>query len=191
MSEQIKEVLELVEEAQSKDKFSLQAVIKGAGNPTDTVDIFLDQDALYKLSELSDLITEEIDEERVAVLEKEADALREKLFASRVTFYLQGIDQRQIESVEKEAKALAEAEGLKDDEWLSYYMSGLVAANIVKVENAAGEFEEKQYTLKEVEELRGAISAESWYQLHTTMQRLTLATGYFKGLTDAGFLPKS
>jgi len=191
MSESIKEVLELVDEAQSKDKFSLQAVIKGAGNPTDTVDIFLDNDALYKLSELNELLIEEVDPEEIKRIEDEAEQLRQRLFDSRVTFHMQGVDQKQIELIEKESKEKAEKDGLLGDEWLSYYMSGLVAANIVKVENKDGESEQKQYTMEEVEELRGAISAESWHLLHTTMQKLTLATGYFKGLTDAGFLQKS
>jgi hypothetical protein len=70
-------------------------------------------------------------------------------------------------------------------------MCALIAANIVSVENANGEVDERLFSKEDVIELRGVLPGESWDKLVATMQKLTLATGYFKGLSDAGFLQMS
>ena len=99
---------------------------------------------------------------------------------------MQGIDQKSIEAIESDIKAEKDS-----DEWWNIYMASLIASNIKSVENASGQVDEHKFTLEEVLELRGSLSGESWNLLMSTMQKLTLATGYFKGLTDAGFLQKS
>jgi hypothetical protein len=55
----------------------------------------------------------------------------------------------------------------------------------------AGKIDERIFTGEDVEELRSYLSSEAWDKIVGTMQKLTLATGYFKGLSDAGFLQKS
>jgi hypothetical protein len=148
--------------------------------------IFTDSESAYKLSKLNDEIIHIMDPEVSEKLEAEAQVLADKILASKLTFHMQGIDQKSIEAIESDIKAEKDS-----DEWWNIYMASLIASNIKSVENASGQVDEHKFTLEEVLELRGSLSGESWNLLMSTMQKLTLATGYFKGLTDAGFLQKS
>jgi hypothetical protein len=61
----------------------------------------------------------------------------------------------------------------------------------VRIENADGEIDEKVFESEDIAELRKHLPREVFDLLIAKMQQLTLAGAYFKGLTDAGFLPKS
>lgn len=187
MSDETNEVIDLVEKAQAKGTFSLSKAIKGLSFPSDKVEVFLDIENAYRLNEINEQISLTADQGKLAPLEAEAKELSEKILASKLVFNMRGIDQKQIESIEKATKK----DGLDDDEWWIEYMCALVAANIVSVEDADGNVDEHLFDLNEIKELRGSIPAEAWNKLVSTMQKLTLATGYFQGLTDAGFLQKS
>jgi hypothetical protein len=189
MTEEANEILELVKEAQSPTKFKLENVIKGVGYPEETVDVYLDVDSAYKLSKINDQLGSVIDVEESEKLEALVPELVEKINGSKLTFHMRGIDQKQVEAIEEKAKR--DNDGEETDEWLIDYMCALVAANIIKVEYADGSIEEAAMTLEEAKELRGSLPMEAWDRISTTMQKLTLATGYFRGLTDAGFLQKS
>jgi hypothetical protein len=103
---------------------------------------------------------------------------------------MRGIDQRETELIEKRVKE-KHTDTIDDEEIMVDYLCELVAANIVSVEDADGNLDEHIYTGREIANIRNVMPAESWNKIVQTMQGLTLATGYFKGLTDAGFLPKS
>jgi hypothetical protein len=184
MSEE-KDALTLVQEAQSPARFNLADVIKGRGFPEDSVTVYVDTESAYELSRINEELILIEDPAESAPLEAKIKELSEKILASKLIFHMRGIDQKQVELIEKQTR---KEEG---DEWLLDYFAGLVAANIVKVENATGEVDERPFTTQEVAELRWGLPSESWEILIGTMQKLTLASGYFKGLTDAGFLQKS
>lgn len=188
MSEDIKEVLDLVEEAQKPGNFNLGEFVKGRGYPQDTVEIYVDVESAYELSKLNDLLIKTEDEAELAKLEAKAKELADKIMASKLTFKMRGIDQRQVELIEEQSRKKFPDE---DSAWVLNYMSELIASNIVSVEDASGKIDERVFTGSDVEDLRAFLSGESWEKLVSTMQKLTLATGYFKGLTDAGFLQKS
>lgn len=191
-SEQIAEVLELVEQAQSRGKFKLENVIKNVGYPEDTVDVYLDSDSAYRLSKLNDQIISTADAEKLKPIEAEAEELKEKIMKSRLTFHMRGIDQKQIELLEKEAQENYKGNKADDEDgWMVDYMCALVAANVVKVEDSDGNIDDSMFSAKDARVWRETFPAEAWASLTVAMQRLTLAVGYFKGLTDAGFLPKS
>lgn len=189
MTDEANEILELVKEAQSPTKFKLENVIKGVGYPEETVDIYLDADSAYKLSKLNDQLGSVIDVEESERLEALVPELVEKINQSKIVFHMRGVDQRQVEAIEARAKKDNGDE--ETDEWLIDYMCALVAANIVKVEYSDGAVEEAVMSLEDAKELRGSLPLEAWDRLSSAMQKLTLATGYFRGLTDAGFLQKS
>lgn len=187
MSEQ-NEVISLVEQAQSKSKFNLADVIKGRGYPEDSVTVYLDVASAYELSKLNDQVVNTVDGTDTTEIESKIKELEAKILDSKLVFHMRGIDQKQVEAIETKTRK----DGQEDtEEWIVDYMCALVAANIVSVEGASGEKEERLFTLEDVTELRGVLSGEAWDSLIATMQKLTLATGYFKGLTDAGFLQKS
>lgn len=187
VKEQVDEVLTLVETAQSKSKFKLEDVIKGFGYPQDTVEVYLDSESAYELSKLNDELMGEIDPAEIERLEAEAAILSDKILKSKLIFHMRGIDQGQVEKLEKQARLNQETE----DSWIMDYFTALVAANVQKVELADGSVDESVFTIEDARSWRETIPAEAWESLLATMQKLTLASGYFKGLTDAGFLPKS
>lgn len=192
MSEDIKEVLDLVEEAQKPGNFNLGEFVKGRGYPQDTVEVYVDVESAYELSKLNDKLVQTTDEAELAVLEAKAKELSEKILDSKLTFSMRGIDQRQVERIEESSRKKFEGiEDAEDSAWVIDYMCELVASNIISVTDAKGNVDERVFTGADVEDLRGYLSSEGWEKLMSTMQKLTLATGYFKGLTDAGFLQKS
>ena len=188
MSEETNEVLALVEEAQSKGKFNLADVIKGRGMPEDVVDIYVDAESAYELSKLNLDMMSISDAEDLEPLEARAQELADKILASKLTFYMRGVPQKIVEAIERKSRVNKSSN--EEDAVLEYF-SRLIAANITKVVDADDNEDDHQFTHEEVSELRGVLPSESWEKLVSTTQKLTLASGYFRGLTDAGFLPKS
>lgn len=188
MQEEIKEVLSLVETAQAKGVFNLADAIKGKANPTDSVEVYLDYESAYALTKINEEIIREIDPENLKPLEEQAAVLAQKIKDSKVTFHMTGIDQAQVEVIESKTREAVQGD---EAEWWKTYLCALIAANITSVENANGDIDNHVFTTEEVIEIRNSIPAESWEKIMSTMQKLTLATGYFKGLTDAGFLQRS
>lgn len=188
MAEEANEVLSLVEKAQSKGNFNLADVIKGRGYPEDIVEVFVDIASAYEISKLNDELVLIQDPELAKPVEDKIRDLEKNVLASKLIFRMRGIDQKQVEAIEAKEKAEGSTES---DEWWTNYMAALVASNIVSVENANGEVDESLFSKEDALNLRGALPRESWDKLIQTMQKLTLATGYFRGLTDAGFLQKS
>lgn len=186
----IDEALKIVADAQSKGKFRLEDVIKGKGNPEDIVDVYTDSSAAYELSKISDLIDSTLDEKEEEELKAEAEPLKEKVLKSRLRFFMRGIDQGLVEAIEKQAR-----ERTKDEEdadrWVIYYFCGLIAANVYKVEDIDGNVDDRVFSMDDAIKWRESFPTEAWNVLIEAMQKLTLATGYFRGLTDAGFLQKS
>jgi hypothetical protein len=188
MNDEFAEVIELAEKAQSRGVFSLADAIKGKANPSDDVEVYLDAESAYRLTKLNDQLIQTLDEDLIKDLESQAAELVEKIQASKVIFHMRGIDQALVEKLEESVKAKY-PEGSED--WWREYLCALAASNIVSVEDANGNVDEHLFTTEELIEIRNSIPGESWETIISTMQRLTLATGYFKGLTDAGFLQKS
>jgi hypothetical protein len=180
------EVLKLVEKAQSPQKFSITEFAKGRGYPEDSITAFLDTDSAYKLQKLG------TDSES-----EEAEELRKAILASKVVFHMRGVNQAQIESItsmcDRKYPPKTSPLGQREDDpqWIIDWTTGLVAANLVSVENADGELDSREFTLEDATEMRHHLPKEVWALLVEKMQQLTLAGAYFKGLTDAGFLQKS
>jgi hypothetical protein len=187
-SKEIQEVLDLVEGAQKPGNFNLGEFVKGRGYPQDSVEIYVDVESAYELSKLNEKLIKVTETEESEKFEAEAKVLSDKILASKLTFKMRGIDQRQVEKIEQDSKAKFKE---NDDNWILDYMCELVASNIISVTDASGKIDERIFTGQDVEDLRSYLSSEAWEKIVATMQKLTLATGYFKGLTDAGFLQKS
>jgi hypothetical protein len=188
------EALELAEEAQSKKVFNLADAIKGRALPQKTVTIFLDENSAMALVEINDLMNETTDAETLAKLEAEADELKAKINESALTVAMRGVNQKTIEEVSdmcNEKHKVKEGEGPSSLDWMVDYIVTLVARNIVSITTGDGETDEGPFDFDKLNEIRGFIPTAEWNKLVETMQRLTLAGGYFEQLTDAGFLQKS
>jgi len=194
MSEQINETLELVKEAQKQGVFNLSDVIKGRGYPHKSVTIYVDAEAAFELIKLETQLTgTPVEDPRYDELKAEIDSCAKKVTDSKLVFHMRGVSQTVVEEAEAAASEAFpdQPEEERSDAWFRYYMAYLIASNIEKVENANGDIDERKFTVADVVEIRNLVPVDSWAILVSTMQQLTLASGYFRGLTDAGFLPKS
>jgi hypothetical protein len=201
MSEEIKteEVLDLVDKAQKKGTFDIAKFAKGIAYPEDTVTAYLDIESAYKLNTINDEMAglKLADPAEYEKLEAQTKELSEKILASKVVFHMRGVNQEVIESITEKAdkkfpkKLDPMGQVMENEDWLKEWTCGLIASNLVQIENAEGEIDEKHYETEDVLELRKHLPREIFDLLIAKMQQLTLAGAYFKGLTDAGFLPKS
>jgi hypothetical protein len=189
------EVLDLVEKAQQKGTFDIAKFAKGIAYPEDTVTAYLDLESAYKLSTINQQMSE--NPANYDQLEAQAKELSDRILKSKVTFYMRGVNQEVIESITDKAdkkypkKLDALGQVIDNEDWLKEWTCSLVAANLVQIENADGEIDDKHYETEDILELRKNLPREVFDLLIAKMQQLTLAGAYFKGLTDAGFLPKS
>lgn len=188
------EALELVEEAQSKKVFNLADAIKGRALPQKNVTIFLDEDSAMSLVEINNLMNQTTDAEQLAKLEAESAVLKEKINKSALTVSMRGVNQKTIEEVSDMCDAkhkTQDGEGTSNINWMVDYIVTLVAKNIISITTSDGETDEGPFDFDKIDEIRGFIPTAEWNKLVETMQKLTLAGGYFEQLTDAGFLQKS
>lgn len=193
----IEQTLELVEKAQEKGTFDITAFAKDRAYPQDTITAYLDVDAAYRLTALNNKLSKTLAGEEYDVLEAEANDLAKKIIESKIVFHLRGVNQEIIEHVTNEANKIypteknAFGQGEVGEDWVRFWTTSLVAENLIKIVNAKGEEDERKFSQTEVLELRKYLPKEVWELIVEKMQQLTLASSYFKGLTDAGFLPKS
>lgn len=185
------EVISLVADAQKKNVFNLADAIKGRSAPEKVITIYTDVQSALDLKEVNEKMNDFkyiMDEALYADLEKQAKQLTDNLSKSRLIFHMRGIDQEATERV-TDLGGDRVADGTLD--FAKEYTCALVAANIVKVEDADGNVDERKFTVEDGKALYKNLPVEAWMTLVNTMEQLTLATGIFKGITDAGFLPKS
>lgn len=191
----VQETIQLVKEAHSKGVFNLSEVIKGRGYPSKDAIIYLDADSAFRLSEIDEELNNFLEDDLREKLEAEAKQLAEKIKDSALTFTMRGVSQKIVEDVIKKTTEKYPNKDVEDSEdgqhWLRYYIASLIATNIIRVTDSQGNVDEHIFTAEEMLELRDTVPQDAWNVLVETMQRLTLASGYFDQLTDAGFLPKS
>lgn len=189
------EALELVKEAQSAKVFNLADAIKGRAYPTATTKVFLDDESAMQLVEINQLMNRTTDPDEIDSLAMQAKELAERIMASALTFEMRGVGQQMIDSISDKLNAkygIATTEdGTRNPDWLKDYITTLVASNIVSVTNAEGAVDKSGFDFDKTDDLRKALSPTEWGKLVATMQKLTLAGGYFDQLTDAGFLQRS
>ncbi len=182
-------VIELVQEAQKRGKFSLADAIKGRAYPEKSVEVYLDAGSAFELAD----ITEELkrldpEDAQYAELSEKVLELEAKILESKITFDMRGVGQEVVEKITAEAN---EKHGEDAEAWAKFYSCALVASNIVQVSDKDGNVDDSKFTADEVALLRGAMPIDAWQTLVETMQKLTLAASYFDAVTDAGFLQKS
>ena len=193
------EVLKLVETAQAKGTFNIVDFAKGRGYPQDSVTAYLDIESAYELNKINQQINDAkfgADEE-AETLQAKAKELSQKILKSKIVFNMRGVNQDTIEQITEKCnkdfppKTNAFGQEEADRDWVKSWTCGLVAANLISIENAEGEIDERLFTADDVDDFRKHLPKEVWDLIEEKMQQLTLAGAYFKGLTDAGFLPKS
>lgn len=198
MSEDISQVQENVDKALSKGTFSLREALNGRSYPTSKVIVYLDVENIVKLSKVNDRLTEIAqdpaqDQEEYDKYDRLKVRLQEKILASGVTFHLRGISPAEITRLSEKAAEWAKEQDVAEDSGKAqtYYMNSLLAAHIVKTENAEGEIDERRYTLEDVEALEDLLPGEQFNALVSGFTSLSFESAYYTQAVDAGFLPTS
>lgn len=182
-------IVELVQEAQKRGRFSLADAIKGRAYPEKSIEVYLDAGSAFELT----AVTEELkkldpEDPAYAELTEKANQLEAEILKSKVVFTMRGVGQDIVEKAKEEATKLYAEDA---DNWAKHYTCVLVASNIVQVADAEGNVDDSKFDTEEVIRLRAAMPIDAWQALVETMQKLTLAASYFDAVTDAGFLQKS
>lgn len=198
MSEEkiLEETIQLVKDAQKSNVFSLSDAIKGRAFPQKEVTVYTDSAAAFELVQLEDQMNRigPSDAKKYKELEDEAEALANRVKNSALIFSMRGVGQGVVEQITSIADVTykgGDPQSEATDEWFRFYVTSLVAKNIYKVTDSEGNVDASEFSYENILEVRNNLPADSWGLLVATMQQLTLASGFFKGLTDAGFLPKS
>lgn len=182
-------VIELVQEAQKRGKFSLADAVKGRAYPEKAIEIYLDAGSAFEFAATTEEL-KRLDPEAAeyAELSEKVLQLEAEILKSKITFHMRGVGQEIVEQITQDAN---EKYGEDAEAWAKHYTCALVASNILYVADHEGNVDESKFTTEEVATLRGAMPIDGWQTLVETMQKLTLAASYFDAVTDAGFLQKS
>lgn len=186
-------IIDLVQEAQKRGKFSLADAIKGTAYPEKSVDVYLDAASAQEFAELNEEI-KKLDPEtpEYAELSEKLESISDKIKASKLTFHMRGVGQGTVEKATESADVACPSEDGKEHPlWTKHYLCYLIAENIVKITDADGNEDDSKLTVDDVILIRDAVPIDAWEVIVDTMQKLTLASSYFDAVTDAGFLPKS
>jgi hypothetical protein len=184
------EAIDLVAEAQKPGKFNLADAIKNRSFPEKSVVVYTDILSARKLYDLQeDLETAAFkgDVEEYSKLEEEAKTIAESVKSSKLVFHLKGLAQDVVDRI---GDAI-DTNDKTDISWSKDYICALLAESITSVENASGDIDDHKFTLEDTKGMYVNLPQESWSLLIEAVEQLTLATGIFKGITDAGFLQKS
>lgn len=148
---------EVANEASKPGVFNLIERIQGRNLPTETVDIYMDEQAAYRRQRLNEAIMSEGDPEKAAALEDELDELTKKVLASKLTFTLQAITNEKNDELVDQAREEFPVEyedslnpmtmrkirtELPSEKREEFYNRLFLAACIVKVSDADGNEDE-------------------------------------------------
>lgn len=125
------------------------------------------------------------------VLEAEGKELTGILEESKVTLGLSGFPNSVIDAIRKKLNVDFPATGETNEAWDEAYGAEIISAAIRWTQKAGEEKSMQHISPAVVAKWRTALPAESYEKLVRSAGEVTLATGFFKSLEDAGFLAKS
>lgn len=149
MTDAQQEIQDAVDAATSEDSFDALAFFSGNALPEDTVTVYANADAAYKLAAIREKYEEQkeredeeglgITDEVFYVDEDEVAELQRTLKASAVVFNIRGLAPAAKDALEKHARAtFPYSEGAENREYNEALNAALIAKSIVSVSNAKG-----------------------------------------------------
>lgn len=155
------EIDSAVEAATSEDNFDALSFFAGASLPEDSVTIYANANAAYKLSNIAQRIKEqkERDEDEGSSItdevyypdEDEVAELKAALKASSVVFNVRGLAPAAREAIEKKVRATFKyVEGEANTEYNEALSASLIANTITSVTNAAGRADKNKWNAERV-----------------------------------------
>lgn len=177
----------LVTEATAPGKFDVLSAAKGRSYPQDIVDVYTDAEAAYQVNVLGRKIANHrTDDDELAALVAEQDALKETVKASVLTFRLRGINPGMIQSIvaQADAKYPAVTDVGTHNEWSNF---SITAAHIVDVTDAAGNVDDHKWTVEEVYTLREYLPDSEFDKINDLVVNLSFSAQLFDASVNADF----
>lgn len=204
MSEKVIE--EIVEEAKKPGKFNIVDVLKERAYPTDSVNIYVDEDTAYKAAELSEELkkTSELDEKYAGISES-LDALMDTLSESKYVVTITGISEGKRDELYelavnkypleyKENKNVLTGESTREEienqERDELFTNLLWSAYITKIVAPNGA-EQDGIAPEDAEEMRKSLPIAANSIINAAIQNMRAATAVFMYKVDEDFLAKS
>lgn len=159
-----------------------------------------DKAMLTKVKKAQKADVAKLQEEQAKYDEMEAAglALRDRIKESAVTIHLSGFDGDAMDEIRNQTNAdyppvdVGDGKMIQNPGWERAYSAAIIARAIVWTQTA--EQDEPSYTRIDPAVVLGwrkNLPEESYIQLTRAASKVTLATGIFRSLEDAGFLAKS
>lgn len=208
MSEEVfeAEVNELVAEATKPGKFNLLEVIKDRAYPTETVNVYLDEETAYHASVVKEkLDSTDVKSKDYQMLERDLDTLVAKLEESKYVFSIIGISEGKREELYEESIKVFPVEykedknpftgevtrnELESKERDRLFTNMLWAAHISQVTAPNGDIQGVMSTA-EVTQLRDALPLAAVGTINQAIDKIRAATAVFMFTVDEDFLAKS
>lgn len=214
------DIEEIVEKARKPGTFNIVDVVKGRSYPTDTVDVFIDENVAFQASELDAAIvkiSETMDKKnldkktldgflkkREEILDRK-EKLVEEMGGTRYVFHLTGVSEGKRQDLydkavekyaveyEKNRNAFtgeAEKVELENVERDRYFTSLLWEASVVKIVAPDGD-EQTSINYEEALELRRSLPLASASAITEAIEKMRAATAIFMVSVNEDFLAKS
>jgi hypothetical protein len=217
MSEE-NEIRESVDEAKSPGTFNILDVLKDRGYPQTTVEVYLDESAMYEISVLKEKLAE-LDKKSVKnssadanatkreEIEAEIKSLSEKLDKSKYTIHLMGVSEGRREeffraAVKKYPVEYDNGNGISNllgveaqriekpsPERDALFTDYLWQGHIKKIVNHEGD-EQTEFAYSVIRNMRESFPLNAMVKINEAIEKLRLATAVFTVETDEDFLAK-
>lgn len=219
MSEE-KEILEPVEKLKERGVFNIADVVRGRTYPTTEVDVFIDEDIAYAISQLDALIsktsesldkkslskkeTDDILKRREEILEQK-DKMISEMGGNKYVFHIRGISEGDRQDIfdsvlekfpyeydksRNPFTGVQEKTEIENKERDRYFTDRLWQAHITKIVAPDGS-EQNSITFDDAVELRRNLPLASISKVTETIERIRVSTAVFMMTVDEDFLAKS
>lgn len=171
--------------------FSVLDAIKGRSYPTDEVEVYLDVESLYEYIRINDLANDAKDSDTVNALDAELNVLREKIMATRLTFHMRGFAPKVSKAILAEARAKFSLDGdemiLEDTPAFRWVNLRTIAESVIKVENVAGEVDEKHFSTEDIEAFEDMLLPEEFAKISEKTFELSFKAMMFDAAVTPDF----
>lgn len=197
----------------TQETFSLDEFVQGRGFPEADVTVFTNADAGYEYSKAQERM-KELADERIVLgeatrskrykenkaeydeIEAKAEALKEQVKASALTFHLRGIAPGHIKKITADVQREQEKRLEDEDPWSEQEASDALthrwfAPHIIRVTKADGAVNSGPFTQDTIAALEFSLPPSQFKKLNDKISDLSFQSAYFDRMVDAGFLPKS
>jgi hypothetical protein len=177
----------ILETATDVKEFSVLSAIQGTAYPRDNVTVYTDAAAAYEVKILEQRSAETEDEDEVNALDKQRQALVEKIKASGLTFHLHGFAPQIVKAINESAAAANPEADLDEGPVAREINFRYLAEAISKVVSADGAEDTHHWNVDEVTTLEATLPPEEFARLMIKMDEVVFASLVFDATVNADF----